>query len=71
MGGGIGSASMMAASVGSIVAVFPDEVQKITAFAGAANLMTSVIGIYFSSLFPCLSPSRSMNSSRAGNGKMK
>ena len=48
MGGGIGSASMMAASVGSIVAVFPDEVQKITAFAGAANLMTSVIGIYFS-----------------------
>lgn len=48
MDGGIGSASMMAASVGSIVAVFPDEVQKITAFAGAANLMTSVIGIYFS-----------------------
>ncbi|MBC3536729.1 DUF3100 domain-containing protein [Megasphaera hominis] len=48
MGGGIGSASMMAASVGSIVAVFPEETEKITAFAGAANLMTSVIGIYFS-----------------------
>lgn len=47
MGGGIGSASMMAASVGSIVAVFPEEAQKIQAYAGAANLMTSVIGIYF------------------------
>ena len=47
MGGGIGSASMMAASVGSIVAVFPEEAQKITAYAGAANLMTSVLGIYF------------------------
>ncbi|WP_301861237.1 DUF3100 domain-containing protein [uncultured Megasphaera sp.] len=47
MGGGIGSASMMAASVGSIVAVFPEEAQKIQAYAGAANLMTTVIGIYF------------------------
>ncbi len=47
MGGGIGSASMMAASIGSIVAVFPEEAQKIQAYAGAANLMTSVLGIYF------------------------
>lgn len=47
MGGGIGSASMMAASVGSIVAVFPEEAQKIQAYAGAANLMTSVLGVYF------------------------
>jgi hypothetical protein len=47
MGGGIGSASMMAASVGSIVAVFPEEAQKIQAYAAAANLMTSVLGIYF------------------------
>lgn len=47
MGGGIGSASMMAASIGSIVAVYPEEAQKIQAYAGAANLMTSVLGIYF------------------------
>lgn len=47
MGGGIGSASMMAASVGSIVAVFPEEAQKIQAYAGAANLMTTILGIYF------------------------
>lgn len=47
MGGGIGSASMMAASVGSIVAVFPEEAQKVQAYAGAANLMTSVLGVYF------------------------
>lgn len=47
MGGGIGSASMMAASVGSIVAVYPEYAQKIQAYAGAANLMTSVLGIYF------------------------
>ena len=29
MGGGIGSASMMAASIGSLVAVFPEEAQRI------------------------------------------
>ncbi len=47
MGAGIGSASMMAASVGSIVASFPEEAQKIQAYAGAANLMTTILGIYF------------------------
>ncbi len=47
MGGGIGSASMMAASIGSLVAVFPEEAQRIQAYAGAANLMTTILGIYF------------------------
>ncbi|MDQ0203364.1 DUF3100 domain-containing protein [Pectinatus haikarae] len=47
MGAGIGSASMMAAATGSIVASFPAEAEKIQAYAGAANLMTSVIGVYF------------------------
>jgi len=47
MGAGIGSASMMAASVGSIVAVHPEQGQAIQAYAAAANLMTTVLGIYF------------------------
>ena len=47
MGAGIGSASMMAAGVGSIVASYPHEAQLIQAYAAAANLMTSILGIYF------------------------
>lgn len=47
MGAGIGSASMMAASMGSIIAAHPEEAQKIQAYAGAANLMTTVVGVYF------------------------
>lgn len=47
MGAGIGSASMMAAGVGSIVASYPEEAEVIQAYAAAANLMTSVLGIYF------------------------
>lgn len=48
MGAGIGSASMMAAATGSIIAVHPEQAKEITALAGAANLLTSVIGVYFS-----------------------
>ena len=47
MGAGIGSASMMAAGVGSIVASYPHEAQLVQAYAAAANLMTSILGIYF------------------------
>lgn len=47
MGAGIGSASMMAAATGSIIAAYPEATQTIQAYAGAANLMTSVLGIYF------------------------
>lgn len=48
MGAGIGSASMMAAATGSIIAVHPEYTEQITALAGAANLLTSVLGVYFS-----------------------
>ncbi len=48
MGAGIGSGSMMAASVGSIVAVYPEQEQQIRAYAGAANLMSTILGIYVS-----------------------
>ena len=47
MGAGIGSASMMAAGVASIVAVYPDQADVVLAYAGAANLMTTILGIYF------------------------
>ncbi|WP_251442181.1 DUF3100 domain-containing protein [Veillonella intestinalis] len=48
MGAGIGSASMMAAATGSIVAVHPEFEREIMAMAGAANLLTTVVGVYFS-----------------------
>lgn len=46
MGSGVGSGSMMAASVGSIVAAYPAMEQQIRAYAGAANLMSTILGIY-------------------------
>lgn len=48
MGAGIGSASMMAAATGPIVATYPEYAQQVTALAGAANLLTTVLGVYFS-----------------------
>ena len=47
MGTGIGSASMMTAGIASIVAVFPDQAEVVRAYAAAANLMTTTLGIYF------------------------
>ena len=47
MGSGLGSASMMAAGTGSIVANYPDHAKEVVALAGAANLLTTVIGVYF------------------------
>lgn len=46
MGAGIGSGSMMAASTGAIVAIYPQMEQEIRAYAGAANLLTTILGIY-------------------------
>lgn len=47
MGAGVGSGSMMAASSGAIKAVFPEMGNDILMYAGASNLLTSTIGIYF------------------------
>ena len=47
MGAGIGSASMMAAATASIVAAHPEWAETVRAYAAAANLMTSTLGIYF------------------------
>lgn len=48
MGAGVGSGSMMAAASGAIKAVFPEQANEILMYAGAANLLTTIIGIYFS-----------------------
>jgi hypothetical protein len=47
MGSGVGSGSMMAAATGAIVAVFPDHKDEILMYAGASNLLTTMVGIYF------------------------
>ena len=47
MGCGVGSGSMMAASSGAIKAVFPNLGNEILIYAGASNLLTSMIGVYF------------------------
>lgn len=47
MGAGIGSASMMAAGTASIIGAHPEAAETIRAYAAAANLLTSVLGIYF------------------------
>jgi hypothetical protein len=48
MGAGVGSGSMMAAAAGAIAAQqMPDVAKEVTVFAGAANLLTTTIGTYF------------------------
>ncbi|MDD4599548.1 MAG: DUF3100 domain-containing protein [Negativicutes bacterium] len=47
MGAGVGSGSMMAAASGAIKAVFPEYGTDILMYAGASNLLTTIIGIYF------------------------
>ena len=48
MGAGVGSGSMMAAAMGAIAAQQPAElVPQLTAIAAAANLITMVLGFYF------------------------
>lgn len=48
MASGVGSASMMTASVGSLVELFPDMADKITAFGAASNLLSGLDGVYMS-----------------------
>lgn len=48
MGAGVGSGSMLAAASGAIIEYYPEMKEQIMAYAGAANLMTTILGIYFS-----------------------
>ncbi|UFJ39363.1 DUF3100 domain-containing protein [Brevibacillus humidisoli] len=46
MGAGVGSGSMMAAASGALAVTFPEHAEEIAVFAGAANLITIIIGTY-------------------------
>lgn len=48
MASGVGSASMMTASVGSLVELFPEMADKLTAFGAASNLLSGLDGVYMS-----------------------
>jgi MFS family permease len=51
MGAGVGSGSMMAASLAPISDLYPDLAENINAYATTANLMSSIVGIYIYTLF--------------------
>ena len=51
MGAGVGSGSMVAASLAPIIDLYPDLSEKINAYASTANLMSSMVGIYIYTLF--------------------
>ena len=56
MGAGVGSGSMMAAASGAIAAMQTPEVAKdVIAFAAASNLMTTIVGLYFTLYVRCRS----------------
>lgn len=46
MGAGVGSGSMMAASVGSIIAQYPGQESAILSIAAISNLITTILGVY-------------------------
>ena len=48
MASGVGSASMMTASVGSLIALFPEMAENIKAFGAASNLLSGLDGVYMS-----------------------
>ncbi len=46
MGAGVGSGSMLAASVAPLLELYPEHAADIQAFSSSANLMSSVLGLY-------------------------
>lgn len=48
MASGVGSASMMTASVGTLVELYPDMEEMLTAFGASSNLLSGLDGIYMS-----------------------
>ncbi|ALS79336.1 MULTISPECIES: DUF3100 domain-containing protein [Planococcus] len=48
MATGVGSGSMAAASLGPLIAAFPEMSETLTAFSGVSNLISSVTGLYMS-----------------------
>lgn len=50
MASGVGSASMMTATVGSLSAIYPEMAEKIQAFGVASNTLSGLDGVYMSML---------------------
>lgn len=48
MASGVGSASMMTASVGSLSAMFPEMADTLAAFGAASNMLSGLDGLYMS-----------------------
>lgn len=48
MASGVGSASMMTASVGALSAMFPDMTDTLAAFGAASNMLSGLDGLYMS-----------------------
>ncbi|MDO5754964.1 MAG: DUF3100 domain-containing protein [Tissierellia bacterium] len=48
MASGVGSASMMTASVGSLTAMFPEMATELQAFGASSNLLSGLDGLYMS-----------------------
>jgi hypothetical protein len=48
MAAGVGSASMMTAGVGALVAMFPEMQEMITAFGATSNMLSGLDGLYMS-----------------------
>ncbi len=48
MAAGVGSASMMTAAVGSLVAMYPQMADQIAAFGAASNMLSGLDGLYMS-----------------------
>lgn len=48
MASGVGSASMMTASVGALSAMFPDISEKLVALGAASNMLSGLDGLYMS-----------------------
>lgn len=46
MASGVGSASMMTASVGALATMYPDMAENITAFGASSNLLSGLDGVY-------------------------
>lgn len=80
MAAGTGSASMMAAAVGPVIAAYPEMQAELVAFSGTSQILTSVTGLY-AGLFLALpitewmykklggAPRKIADSTKGGQGK--
>jgi len=48
MASGVGSASMMTAGVGSLVVMYPEMEEMLTAFGATSNMLSGLDGLYMS-----------------------